>query len=110
MDQVIDDLDELKEKVASVRAALLYFSGPECNVCKVLRPKLMEMAQSFYPEMERYYIDIATYPAVGAAYSVFAMPTVVIFLEGHEFARKSRAFSPAELMHDLERPWSLMMD
>ena len=109
-DRSVNDADTLQQAIAEAKAALVYFSGPDCNVCKVLRPKLMELAQARYPEMERIYVDVAAQPALGVAHSVFAVPTVLVFLEGREFARKSRAFSPVELMDDLERPWSLMMD
>ena len=31
-------------------AVILYFTSSECNVCKVLLPKVKEMAQNKYPE------------------------------------------------------------
>lgn len=110
LDRSIADADALQGAIAGARAALVYFSGPDCNVCKVLRPKLMQLAMERYPEMERVYVDVAANPALGVAHSVFAVPTVLVFLEGREFARKSRAFSPAELMDEIVRPWALMME
>jgi thioredoxin 1 len=110
MDRTVEDAETLQQAITEAKAALVYFSGPDCNVCKVLRPKLMELAQTRYPEMERIYVNVAAQPALGVAHSVFAVPTVLVFLEGREFARKSRAFSPAELMEDIARPWALMMD
>jgi thioredoxin 1 len=109
-DRTVDDAETLQQVIAASKAALVYFSGPDCNVCKVLRPKLMELAHARYPEMERIYVNVAAQPALGVTHSVFAVPTVLVFLEGREFARKSRAFSPAELMDELARPWALMMD
>ncbi|MBF0265240.1 MAG: hypothetical protein HQL46_08195 [Gammaproteobacteria bacterium] len=36
------------------------------------------------------------------------VPTVIIFLGGKEFVRKSRNFSPMELMREIQRPWEIM--
>ncbi len=110
MDRAVGDADALLRAISGSPGALVYFSGPHCNVCKVLRPKLMQLAAERYPEMARIYVDVAANPALGAKYGVFVVPTVLVFLEGREFARKSRAFSPGVLMDELARPWSLMTD
>ncbi len=102
-----EELDRLLQQHPGV---LLYFTTPGCNVCKVLRPKLFDLFQHHYPEMVRAVVDLEQSPAFSGHYSVFAVPTVLLFLDGREFVRKSRSFSPAELVREIERPWSYLSE
>lgn len=107
-DQNLKSLEMLDQVLKNESGVLLYFSTPQCNVCKVLRPKLMELFEQNYPEIGRYYIDSTETPEISGQYSVFAVPTIILFLDGKEFARKSRNFSPAELVEEIRRPWEIM--
>ncbi len=107
-DRKLGSIGELNQALVSHPGVLLYFSTPQCNVCKVLRPKLMELFEQNYPEIGRYYIDSTETPEISGQYSVFAVPTIILFLDGKEFARKSRNFSPAELIEEIRRPWEIM--
>ncbi|MHB8906339.1 MAG: thioredoxin family protein, partial [Melioribacteraceae bacterium] len=42
---------EFNSFVSSNKAAVVYFSTPQCNVCKVLKPKLIEMQAQNFPLM-----------------------------------------------------------
>jgi thioredoxin-like negative regulator of GroEL len=109
LDIKITEQSQLNEKLGSEKATIVYFTSPKCNVCKTLRPKIMELMSEEYPEMGRYYVDIADTPDVPAQYSVFSAPTIIVFLEGREFARKSRAMSPQGLVEEIRRPYEIMM-
>ncbi|MBT3347458.1 MAG: thioredoxin family protein [Thiotrichales bacterium] len=104
----LNTLEELDEVLKQDKGVLLYFSTPQCNVCKVLRPKLMQLFEEHYPEIKRYYIDTTTAVELSAQHSVFTVPTILLFLDGKEFVRKSRNFSPAELISEIRRPWEIM--
>jgi thioredoxin 1 len=41
---------------------------------------------------------------------VFAAPTVVVFFDGRETIRKSRAFGVDELKSEIQRPYSMMFE
>ncbi len=78
-----------------------YFSYPECSVCKVLRPKVQALVESL--GIEFLYVDTHQHPEVSGQYIVFAVPTIVIFLEGKEAKRFSRHFSMDEMEAFLTR-------
>ncbi len=99
---------QLDQLLAQHPGVLLYFSSPQCNVCKVLRPKLNTLFDQHYPEIAHAYVDITETPEISGQYSVFAVPTIILFLDGREFVRKSRNFSPAELIEEVRRPWEIM--
>lgn len=108
MDTTLADLNELNDVLKNELAVVLYFSSPSCNVCHVLRPKLMEALEKEYPQIGRYHADIALTPEIAAEYQIFSAPTIIVFLEGREFIRKGRAMSVEGLLQEIERPYKLM--
>lgn len=86
----------------------LYFTTPDCAVCKVLKPKLIDMLAQEFPEMAFAEVDCALSPALAAGHSVFAVPTLIVFTLGKESQRKSRSFGLGALASELERPYSLL--
>ncbi len=104
----LESLGQLDQLLQEHTGLLLYFSTPQCNVCKVLRPKLTALFEEHYPEICHCYVDITVVPEISGQYSVFAVPTILLFLEGREFVRKSRNFSPAGLIEEVRRPWEIL--
>ena len=90
-------------------AVLLYFSSPACSVCHSLKPKVFAAAAERYEKMVCEEVDISVSPEVGARLNVLAAPTVVIFLDGKEFVRKTRAFSVDGLLDEIERPYTIFL-
>ncbi len=83
-------------------AVVAYVSTPTCSVCKVLRPKVEEEVAG-RAGVEFMYIDSTVHPAVAGQHMVFAVPTVLIFIEGREYRRFSRNFSLEEFVDALDR-------
>ncbi len=108
MDTTLSSLDELNEKLKDELALVVYFSSPSCNVCHVLRPKLMEALEKEYPSIGRYHADIALTPEIAAQFQVFSAPTIIVFFEGREFIRKGRAMSIDGMLQEIRRPYELM--
>jgi thioredoxin-like negative regulator of GroEL len=90
------------------QACLIYFSGKGCGVCKSLQPKIRNAFDEHYPLIKQYHLDIEEYKEFAISLSVFSMPTVLVFLDGKEFVRKSRNMSVEGLIQDLERPYNLL--
>ncbi|NOR74994.1 MAG: thioredoxin [Draconibacterium sp.] len=95
----------LKEKEP---ALLGYFSTEACNVCKVLKPKVEELIESNFPKIKLAYIKSDKLPELAAQNQVFAAPTILVFIEGREYIRKSRNIGISELQREIERPYSMM--
>ncbi len=108
MDTTLNDLDELNAKLKEEIAMAVYFSSPSCNVCHVLRPKLMQALEKTYPSIGRYHADIALTPEIAAQFQVFSAPTIIVFFEGREFIRKGRAMSVDGLLEEIKRPYELL--
>lgn len=101
---------EFDEELAAKDAVLAYFSTDACSVCKVLKPKVVEMAEVNFPQMEMLYVQSDLLQEVAAQNRVFTAPTVIVYFSGKETIRKSRAFGVDELMAEIERPYSMMFE
>jgi len=96
-------MPEQFEKLMQLHPIVIsYFSTQECNVCKVLRPKIEELA-SKYDEVSFTYIDTTKQPELAGQFSIFTVPSILIFVEGKESKRLSRNFSVNEVQSFIER-------
>ncbi len=87
--------------------AAVYFSGPDCGVCSVLKPKLLALFSSEFPDLSVAEVDCARQPELSASQSVFTIPTLLIYIDGREAFRFARSFSPAQVRDSLQRPYGL---
>lgn len=108
--ETIHSLQEFEQVLADQDAVLAYFSTDACSVCKVLKPKVVEMIQATFPKIKMVYVESDKQPELAAQNRVFAAPTVVIFFAGRETIRKSRAFGIDELLGEIQRPYHLLFE
>lgn len=101
-------VDEFNKLVSSEEAVVIYFSTPGCNVCKVLKPKLIELLQNKFPIFSFAYVDCEKAKELAAQNSIFSVPTILFFIQGKELFRKSRNINLTELEFELERPYSFI--
>ena len=89
---------------------VIYFSGIECGVCKVLMPQVQGLVVDKYPQMKFLEIDASSSLEVCGQFGVHSIPTVLIYFEGKEFKRFARNFSIQQLSEAIERPYHLFFD
>jgi thioredoxin-like negative regulator of GroEL len=104
----VNQLDDFMEIVADSPAVLAYFSTTDCNVCKVLKPKVEEMVTNEFTEIRLLFIETNHAPELAAQNRIFAVPTLVVYFAGRESIRKSRSFGLEELRAEIRRPYDLM--
>jgi thioredoxin 1 len=102
------EMTQIDEYIKSEPAIMVYFSHDDCNVCKVLRPKIEEMLINEFPRVKRMYCDTVKYPEIAAQRGIFAVPTILVFFEGKEFIRVSRNISIDELKRQIQRPYRMV--
>ncbi|NPA68976.1 MAG: thioredoxin family protein [Chlorobi bacterium] len=104
----VSSLEEFNSILEKEDAVLFYFSHEQCNVCKVLKPKVAELLRDNFPEMKMYYADTVLNPDIAGQNKIFAVPTVVAFFGGREGFRRSRNIGINELAGLIERPYNLI--
>ena len=106
--KAIYDLKELQALIEHEKGVLLYFSSDSCSVCKVLKPKVAELMEESFPQMELRYVNTELSPVLSGQHRVFTIPTILIFFDGKEQSRFSRNISIAQLEDALSRPYELL--
>ncbi|UCN00636.1 thioredoxin family protein [Sulfurimonas sp. SWIR-19] len=102
-------IQTIEQTIQENLAVMLYFSAPTCNVCHALKPKLLEAIDRNFKEFTIVTVDISVEQEIAAHFSVFAIPTVLVFLDGREFLRKSRHMSVDEVIREIRRPYEIMI-
>ncbi|MDY0117493.1 MAG: thioredoxin family protein [Sulfurimonadaceae bacterium] len=102
-------INDIETIIQENQAVMLYFSAPTCNVCHALKPKLFEAMESNFEVFEKVSIDISEAQDVAAHFGVFTIPTIIVFLEGKEFFKKSRNMSIDEVVKEIKRPYEMML-
>ncbi len=101
-------IKNIEKSIKNNIAVMVYFSAPTCNVCHALKPKLLEALNTNFKEFVVESVDISVEEDIAPHFDVFAIPTVLIFLDGKEFLRKSRHMSVDEVIKAIERPYRMM--
>ncbi|MDP2813341.1 MAG: thioredoxin family protein [Erysipelotrichaceae bacterium] len=85
---ILDHEEQYLEMIKNQETFLLYFTTPDCGVCKVLYPRLLNELQAF--EFPLLKVDASTFKELSGQYLVFAVPTVLIIHQQKEVLRESR--------------------
>jgi len=104
--KVINDVDIVKEVLEVKNFVLGYFTSTGCNVCKELLPKVEEMLKEF-PEIEGVKSEANIDKRIVGEYSIFTVPTIVLFIEGKEVFRYARNVSIQELSDKIKRYYEM---
>ncbi|MBE0674872.1 MAG: thioredoxin family protein [Bacteroidales bacterium] len=82
---------------------LFYFTGPGCQVCKVLEPQVRLMMADEFPQVEYRLIDVSNEMEVAAHHSVFTVPAIILLHESREYLREIRFVSVPQLRQKISR-------
>ena len=92
------------------RAVLFYFSTLSCSVGEALEPKVKQMIQRDFSKIEFVWIDMNAVPDVAASNNVFVEPTILLFIDGKEYLRKSRNIHLTDLQQTIRRIYDLAFE
>ena len=102
------EIEDIKTLIADRIAVLFYFYNDSCAPCKVLRPKVGDLIESDFPNIEFQLINAEQHPLTTAEYSVFSSPTILVVFEGKEYIRESKNISISELHDKIERYYKMI--
>ena len=104
----MNTIENIQKSIKENLAVMVYFSAPTCNVCHALKPKLMEALNENFKEFVVESVDISVEEDIAPHFGIFAIPTVLVYLDGKEFLRKSRHMSVDEVISEIKRPYEIM--
>ena len=103
-------LEEILKEIEENEAVMLYFWGENCNVCDALKPKIKSLLDKEFPKIKQLYINAKKNPQIASHFSVFSIPTTIIFLDKKEFIREGRNLSIMEFKEKLKRPYEIFFN
>jgi thioredoxin-like negative regulator of GroEL len=101
-------LEDFLEISSSSNAVCFYLSTQDCNVCKVLKPKVIEMIEKNFTQIQFCYIDLNEAKEISGQLSVFSVPTILVYFDGKETIRVSRNIHISELQNQISRYYNLI--
>lgn len=106
--QEINTQEELTTILNSKEPLLLYFSGVNCSVCTILKPKIKEAIKENFPKFRIYEIKVQNNIELASSLQVFSIPTIITFFETKEYKRYGRNISINLFIEDLQRPYDMI--
>jgi thioredoxin 1 len=106
----IESQEKYQATLDKEEAVLVYFSHEECNVCKVLKPKIKALLEQDFPKITMAYADTVKHPEIAGQQSVFTVPTIVVYFGGREYIRVSRNIGVQALAEQMKRPYGMMFE
>ena len=86
----IQTTEQINSEINTGEPVLIYFSGENCSVCKVLKPKIEQEVLKNFPKFKLYEVKTDIYKELTSQFTVFSIPTVLIFFDRKEFKRYGR--------------------
>ena len=105
--QTVQSLEALNRLARENDMLLIYCSGGNCGVCRVLLPKLERMLEKF-PRVAAVKMDVDTNPEMAANFQIFSIPAVLLLVQGKETVREAGILSLTTLEQRIARYQSLL--
>lgn len=106
----IINLSELNDIINTGEPVLIYFSGEQCAVCHDLKPKIENQIKSNFKKMNICEVQSELHKEITSHFSVFSIPTTLVFFDAKEFLRVGRNMSIQNFINDIKRVYTLFFD
>ena len=98
---------EIKKYIEESLISIVYFSGSVCGDCDAIRKKVLHIIKD-YKEIKFIEINALENKEVAAAYNIFLMPVLLLFVDGKETLRIGRHFDLLEFKNAIDRYYNLI--
>lgn len=106
----IQTIEQIKKEIDSKEPILIYFSGENCSVCKVLKPKIENEVINNFSRFKLYEVKTDIYKEITSEFTVFSIPTIIVYFDSKEFKRYGRNMSFPLFIDEIKRPYKLMCE
>ena len=95
------------EKMKQDKFSFVYITTKNCNVCKVIQPKMKKLAKS-YSGSKFHLIKLDDQKEASDFFMVFSVPTILVYLEGKELIRTGRHLNFDDIKMKLDRYYGMI--
>ncbi len=107
---MIESEVDFKKQITDHKGVLFYFATESCSVGEALEPKVRNLLTQKYPKLIFSSIDMNSAAVLSAGLQVFVEPTILLYVEGKEFIRKSRHIGLTDLDMAISRIYELAFE
>ncbi len=91
-------MDRFKEQIQSPIPVLVDFYAEWCGPCKMMKPRLLDVAERMSGKAKVIEIDVDKEKELAERYRIQSVPTFIIFKNGEQLWRQSGAISTIALL------------
>ncbi|MBR3799887.1 MAG: thioredoxin [Bacteroidales bacterium] len=91
-------MDRFKEVIQSPKPVLVDFYAEWCGPCKIMKPRLLDVAERMGEKAKVVEIDVDREKELAERYRIQSVPTFIIFKNGEQLWRQSGAISTIALI------------
>ena len=91
-------MDRFKEMIQSPKPVLVDFYAEWCGPCKIMKPRLLDVAERMGEKAKVVEIDVDREKELAERYRIQSVPTFIIFKNGEQLWRQSGAISTIALL------------
>ncbi|HLS09553.1 thioredoxin family protein [Lentibacillus sp.] len=85
----LNTLAQVDDFIANHSLLLIFISRTGCSICHGLLPQVQELLDN-YPEIQMGHVNADHLEAIAGRFSIFAVPVVLLFVDGKEYLREAR--------------------
>lgn len=100
--EIIRSYESLRQIIDSNEMVLVYFGSDGCGICQSMMPKVEKMVEGF-PNIKAFRVDADKNLKISAAFNVFTIPVILLFIQGRETIREVRIISLDNLEQKIAR-------
>jgi thioredoxin-like negative regulator of GroEL len=106
---IINSIDEINDLINNNEMLLIYFGSETCGVCNSMMPKIKIILEKF-KKIKSVKVEPEKSLELSAKYNVFAIPVIILFIQGKETIREARIISIENLEQKISRYYKLFYE
>lgn len=91
-------MDRFKEVIQSPKPVLVDFYAEWCGPCRIMKPRLLDLAERMGEKAKIVEIDIDREKELAEQYRIQSVPTFIIFKNGKQLWRQTGVISTIALL------------
>ena len=95
-------MEKFNELIQSTKPVLVDFYAEWCGPCKIMKPRILDVAERMGDNVKVVQIDVDKEKEVATRFRISSVPTLIIFKNGKQQWRQSGIISALALMKLLQ--------